>query len=73
MARRDEVKRIEDMERRGAQQEREMIVLAETIKELATELQHLARSQVEIIESHNELIQKVADLEQRLDPGSDHA
>jgi uncharacterized coiled-coil protein SlyX len=73
MARREDAKRIEDLERRSAMQEREMIILAETIKELATQLQHLAQSQKEILESHNGFLQQLADLEARTSPGNRNA
>ncbi len=73
MARREDTKRVEDLERRSAMQEREMVILAETIKELATQLQTLAKSQVEILESHNEFYQRLADLDARTSTGNDNA
>lgn len=73
MARREDAKRIEDLERRSAMQEREMVILAETIKELATQLQTLAKSQVEILESQNEFFQQLAELEARSTSGNDRA
>ena len=66
MARGDDNKRVEELERRAATHERELIVLAETIKELVDQIQQLAQSQVQIIESHDELLHKITELDRAL-------
>lgn len=73
MARGDDNRRIEELERRAATHERELIVLAETIKELVTQIQQLAQSQVQIIESHDELLHKITELDRALHNGTNEA
>lgn len=70
MARGDDNKRVEELERRAATHERELIVLAETIKELVDQIQQLAQSQVQIIESHDELLHKITELDRALNNGA---
>lgn len=73
MARGDDNKRVEELERRAATHERELIVLAETIKELVNQIQQLAQSQVQIIESHDELLHKITELDRALHTGAGEA
>lgn len=66
----DNGKRIEELEQRAAVQHREVVMLADTIKDLVTHVQQLAQAQVRILESHDELLQKIVEMEQRLDAQS---
>jgi len=66
MARGGDDKRIEDVERRAGIHERELIVLAETIKELATQVHQLAQSQVQVIDSHDDLLKKISAMDRKL-------
>lgn len=67
MARGDDYgQRITQLEQRSAQQERELVVLADTIKDLASHVQQIAQAQVSIIDSHDDLLQKITDLDRTL-------
>lgn len=66
MARGGDNKRLEDVERRASIHERELIVLADTIKDLANQVQQVARSQVQVLESHDDLLRKIAAMDEKL-------
>jgi uncharacterized coiled-coil protein SlyX len=66
MARGDDNKRVEDLEKRAAMHDRELVVLADTIKELATQMQQLAQAQVTLLNKHDDLIRKIADMDRKL-------
>jgi uncharacterized coiled-coil protein SlyX len=66
MARGDDNKRIEDLEKRAAMHDRELVILADTIKELATQLQQLAQAQVTLLDKHDDLIRKIADMDRTI-------
>lgn len=66
MARGDDNKRVEDLEKRAAMHDRELVVLADTIKELATQMQQLAQAQVTLLNKHDDLIRKIADIDRKL-------
>lgn len=62
----DNDERIAQLEQRSAQLERELVVLADTIKDLAAHVQQVAQAQVSIIDSHDELLQKIVDMDRTL-------
>lgn len=56
--------RIKELERRASVHERELVILADTIKELAGQVQQLAQAQVQIIDSHDDLIRKIVQVDE---------
>lgn len=58
--------RLKELERRASVHERELVILADTIKELAGQVQHLAQSQVQIIDSHEDLIRKIVQVDETI-------
>lgn len=58
--------RLNELERRASVHERELVMLADTIKELAEHVQQLAQAQVQIIESHDDLLRKIVQVDERL-------
>ena len=66
MARGDDIKRIEELERRSALHNRELVMLADTIKELANQLQQLAQAQVTLLDKHDDLVRKIAEIDRKV-------
>jgi predicted ATP-dependent serine protease len=62
----DSSDRLKELERRAGIHERELVVLADTIKDLAVQVQQLAQAQVQIIDSHDDLIQKIVQVDETL-------
>lgn len=58
--------RLKELERRASIHERELVILADTIKELADHVQQLAQAQVQIIDSHDELVKKIVQVDETL-------
>ncbi|MBA2454228.1 MAG: hypothetical protein H0V47_13745 [Chloroflexia bacterium] len=58
--------RLKELERRASVHDREIVMLADTIKELAGQVQQLAQAQVQIINSHDDLIQKIVQVDETL-------
>lgn len=69
MARGDDIKRIEELERRAALHNRELVILADTIKELATQLQQLAQAQVTLLDKHDDLVRKIGEMDRKINSG----
>ena len=55
--------RLKELERRASTHERELVMLADTIKELAGQVQQLAQAQVQIIDSHDDLLKKIVQVD----------
>ena len=55
--------RLKELERRASIHERELVILADTIKELAGQVQQLAQAQVQIIDSHDDLFKKIVQVD----------
>lgn len=55
--------RLKELERRASIHERELVILADTIKELAGQVQQLAQAQVQIIDSHDDLLKKIVQVD----------
>ena len=66
MARGDDIKRMEELERRSALHNRELVMLADTIKELANQLQQLAQAQVTLLDKHDDLVRKIAEIDRKV-------
>lgn len=66
MARGSDDNRLKELERRASVHERELVILADTIKELANHVQQLAQAQVQIIDSHDDLLQKIVHMDATL-------
>lgn len=62
----DDGDRLNELERRASVHERELVILADTIKELANHVQQLAQAQVQIIDSHDELVKKIVQVDETL-------
>lgn len=62
----DDGDRLKELERRASVHERELVILADTIKELADHVQQLAQAQVQIIDSHDELVKKIVQVDETL-------
>ncbi len=56
--------RITELERRASGHDRDLVILADTIKELADHVQQLAQAQMQIIESHDELLAKISQVDE---------
>lgn len=66
MARGEDTKRMEDLEQRAALHNRELVMLADTIKELATQLQQLAQAQVTLLDKHDDLVRKISEIDRKV-------
>ena len=67
MARGDDIAaRLDDLEHRTIVQERELVILANTIRDLADNVQQLAAAQVQILDSHDDLLKKIVAMDETI-------